>query len=194
MAPWVGKVAFFVGLLIFVAIRVPHDRRSKGMAISESRKGVLECLLLFLMTLGVIVLPGTYLLTPFLSFADHRFHWWMLVGGIVFLLATFWLFRRAHVDLGTNWSVTLELREDHALVTGGVYRSIRHPMYSAIFLYGIAQLLLLANWMAGPACLIAFVLMFAGRLGAEERMMHDRFGAAYEEYAARTKRLIPGVW
>jgi protein-S-isoprenylcysteine O-methyltransferase Ste14 len=79
-------------------------------------------------------------------------------------------------------------------VTRGVYRRVRHPMYSAIFLYGFAQALLLANGVAGPACLVAFTIMFLARVAREERMMRDRFGGAYEEYAARSKRLVPGVW
>ena len=33
-------------------------------------------------------------------------------------------------DLGTNWSITLEVREQHRLISHGVYRRIRHPMYS----------------------------------------------------------------
>jgi protein-S-isoprenylcysteine O-methyltransferase Ste14 len=48
---------------------------------------------------------------------------------------------------------TLEVREQHALVTTGVYSRVRHPMYSA---WALAQALLLPNWIAGPAGLIGF--------------------------------------
>jgi protein-S-isoprenylcysteine O-methyltransferase Ste14 len=100
-----------------------------------------------------------------------------------------WLFHRSHVDLGTNWSISLELRENHQLVAHGVYRRVRHPMYTALFLY-----LVLPNWLAGPAYLVTFGLLFALRIRAEERMMRDEFGVAHEGYVARTKRLIPSVW
>jgi protein-S-isoprenylcysteine O-methyltransferase Ste14 len=146
------------------------------------------------MTCGFFVLPLVYVFTPFLGFADYPLGRVSFAAGLVLLAATFWLFHRAHADLGANWSVSLELREGHQLVCRGVYRCIRHPMYAAIFLYGVAQTLLLPNWMAGPACLASFSLMFAGRVRAEERMMRDRFGEAYVEYAAATKRLIPKVW
>lgn len=98
------------------------------------------------------------------------------------------------MDLGTNWSITLELRESHRLVTGGVYRLVRHPMYSALWLYSIGQALALPNWVAGPSYLVSFGLLFAFRVGREERMMREGFGKEYDDYAARTKRLIPGVW
>jgi protein-S-isoprenylcysteine O-methyltransferase Ste14 len=48
------------------------------------------------------------------------------------LVIGLWLFYRSHADLGTNWSITLEIREQHRLITQGVYRRIRHPMYSAL--------------------------------------------------------------
>lgn len=63
--------------------------------------------------------------------------WHHSIGGVVCLAVGLWLFYRSHADLSTNWSVTLELRENHQLITHGVYRSIRHPMYSAFLLYGV---------------------------------------------------------
>ena len=67
-------------------------------------------------------------------------------------------------------------------------------MYAALLLYAVAQTLLLSNWIAGPCFLVQFTLMFILRLRGEERMMSEKFGQAYEEYARRTKRLIPGIW
>ena len=95
---------------------------------------------------------------------------------------------------GNNWSVTLEVKESHRLVTAGVYRRIRHPMYSALFLTAIGQALMLPNAIAGPAYLAAFALLFALRVGPEEKMMRDQFGADYETYSRSTKRLVPGVF
>jgi protein-S-isoprenylcysteine O-methyltransferase Ste14 len=47
---------------------------------------------------------------------------------------------------------------------------------------------------AGPSNLLAFAVLLALRIRAEERMMDERFGDEYATYSARTKRLIPGVW
>jgi protein-S-isoprenylcysteine O-methyltransferase Ste14 len=105
-----------------------------------------------------------------------------------------WLFYRSHADLGTNWSITLEVREQHRLITQGVYRRIRHPMYSALVLYSLGHALVIPNWVAGPANLVAFAILFTLRVHAEEQMMSDTFGDEYATYAARTKRLVPRVW
>jgi protein-S-isoprenylcysteine O-methyltransferase Ste14 len=90
--------------------------------------------------------------------------------------------------------VTLEIRETHELITSGVYRHVRHPMYSAFFLWAVAQALLLPNFVAGLAGLTGFGTLFAFRLPREERMMKESFGEAYRAYAARTKRIIPGIF
>jgi protein-S-isoprenylcysteine O-methyltransferase Ste14 len=105
-----------------------------------------------------------------------------------------WLFYRSHKDLSTNWSISLDIREDHRLITSGVYRSIRHPMYAAIFLLAIGQALFVPNWIGGPFNLCAFILMFSLRVGREERMMRKRFGSEYDKYTKVSKRLIPGIW
>ena len=88
----------------------------------------------------------------------------------------------------------LELRENHQLVTHGIYRQVRHPMYAALFLYSIGQALILPNWIAGPSYFVAFAILFALRIGAEERMMLETFGQEYASYMARTKLLVPGIW
>jgi protein-S-isoprenylcysteine O-methyltransferase Ste14 len=79
------------------------------------------------------------------------------------------------------------------VVTSGVYRRIRHPMYTAIALYSIAQALLLPNWIAGPSSLLAFIVLFVLRVNVEEQMMLEHFGDEYAAYMNRTKRLFPGV-
>ena len=67
-------------------------------------------------------------------------------------------------------------------------------MYAALFLYSIGQALVLPNWVAGPSYFVAFGILFALRIGAEERMMLETFGDEYAAYMARTKLLVPGIW
>jgi protein-S-isoprenylcysteine O-methyltransferase Ste14 len=105
-----------------------------------------------------------------------------------------WFFHRSHADLGTNWSVTLEVREQHGLITHGIYRRVRHPMYMALLLYSCGQALVVPNWVAGPSYLVTFGILVVFRVRAEEQMMLDQFGDQYAAYVGRTKRVVPGVW
>ena len=193
MNPWFAKVAVLAATVALVAIRAPHGHRSTAVRVKRSLRGRLE----FALLLGAWVsffLPILWIVSPWLDAADYALHPAALGAGIACYAEGLLLFHRSHADLGTNWSITLELREGHALVTEGVYRRVRHPMYSALFLYSLGQALALPNVLAGPSYLVAFGFLFALRLGPEERMMRDEFGAAYDAYVARTKRLVPGLW
>jgi protein-S-isoprenylcysteine O-methyltransferase Ste14 len=67
-------------------------------------------------------------------------------------------------------------------------------MYLGFLLWVIAQLLLLPNWVVGAAGLVGWTVFFGSRVGREERMLLDEFGDQYEEYMARTYRVLPGLF
>jgi protein-S-isoprenylcysteine O-methyltransferase Ste14 len=193
MNPWIAKVIVLAGTLTMIAIRAPHGRRSRNVKVAKSRKTSLETGLLVLAWIGFFI-PLIWIASPRLSFAEYRLGLGPLVAGVMCFVIGLWLLYRSHADLGTNWSVTLEVREQHRLITQGIYRRIRHPMYFALVVYSLGQALVIPNWVAGPANLVAFTILFALRVHAEEQMMTDVFGDEYTTYAARTKRLVPGVW
>ncbi len=187
--PW--NVVFFIGFIAYLAIRSYYARQTRRNEKVHRQVDGLEKFLLILVISTSTLLPLLFLFTPLLAFADYHvpaFVPWMGVAVMVFAL---WLFWRSHADLGQNWSVTLEVRKQHKLVTSGVYRRIRHPMYAAIFLWCIAQALLLPNWLAGGSALATFSLMYFLRTGREERMMCEFFGDEYRAYMSQTGRLLP---
>ncbi len=176
-----------------VAIRAPHGHRSRSVKVAKSHKTPLETGLLVLAWVGFFV-PLIWIASPAFSFAEYPLRSGPLISGVVCFVIGLWLFYRSHADLGTNWSITLEVREGHRLITQGVYRRVRHPMYSALALYSVGQALVIPNWVAGLSNLVAFAVLIALRVGAEERMMAQQFGNEYAAYTARTKRLIPHIW
>lgn len=187
----VKNAVFLAGFVVYVAIRGRFASGTKANVKTERRVDAAEKILLGLVGITSLLFPVLYLFTPLLGFADYplpNVAWWC---GALILIASIVLFYRSHADLGLNWSATLEMREGHTLVTQGVYRAIRHPMYAAILLFDVAQGLMLANWLAGWSALAIFLLLYLIRAPREERMMCDAFGDAYREYMGRTGRLIP---
>ncbi len=187
---------YFAGILAEMAIRLPHERRRKRTSMAVEHVDRQERALLGLLFLGMFFLPAAYAAAPSLmKEADYR---WserarrragML--GTALLAAAVWLFWRSHADLGRNWSPTLQLREEHQLVTGGVYRWIRHPMYASQWLWILAQPLLLQNWVAGPIGSLLFLPLYILRVPREERMLLDQFGDVYRAYMAQTGGVVP---
>lgn len=186
-----SNIGFAIGFVVYVAVRGRFAARTKSNEAMDRRVGLQEKILLPFVICTSLLFPLIYLLTPLFSFADYELPVWAHSCGVVLMVVGLWLFWRSHADLGLNWSPTLETRKGHEIVKHGVYRRIRHPMYSGIFLFSIAQGLLLNNWLAGWAVVFAFAVMYFLRTPKEEEMMIDQFGSAYTEYMAETGRLFP---
>jgi protein-S-isoprenylcysteine O-methyltransferase Ste14 len=189
MRPW--DVVFVGGFVVYAAIRGVFERRSRSVATRARHLDGRERALLGITMVGVVLLPGAYLMSSCLAFADVELPAGLPWCGVPVMAAGLWLFWRAHRDLGPNWSVTLEVRVDHRLVEHGVYARVRHPMYAAIFLFSLAQGLMLANWLAGWSAFLAFGALYLLRVRREEALMLGTFGGTYAAYMKRTGRLWP---
>lgn len=164
MNPWFAKGTIFLAAIVMVLIRAPDGQRSRTIPVWSSRKGRLEIVLLTIAWVTFLLTP-IWIATPLFAFADYPLHPIPLVTGSVCLGLGLWLFYHSHADLGTNWSITLELREHHQFITHGVYRWVRHPMYLALLIYSAGQALVVPNWLVGPSYGVAMVLIFALRVG-----------------------------
>ncbi len=194
LSPWFGKVAILVIIAAIMVIRAPFGKQSRKTPIAANHRGGREIFVLALAWFGSMILPLLWVFSPLFAAAEYPLNPAVFAAGVVIAALGLGLLRQSHIELGKNWSVSLVLREEHQLVTSGLYRYVRHPMYTAIFLYALAQARVVPNWIAGPANLVAFVVLFATRVKSEEQMMVDKFGDQYRSYMRKTKRLIPGVW
>ncbi len=147
--------------------------------------------LVALVVFGQIGMPLLAIATPLLAFANYRPPNSALWFGIASFSFGLWLFWRSHADLGSNWSVSLELEREHRLVTSGVYSRIRHPMYASFFAMALAQAALIPNLMAGLAALVAVTILYVVRKPNEEAMMLEHFGSDYVAYMRRSGGVIP---
>jgi protein-S-isoprenylcysteine O-methyltransferase Ste14 len=126
--------------------------------------------------------------------------WWPVGHGVSNLLAWFsivlfgtglGLFWYSHRTLGSYWSIRIEIKREHQLVTNGPYRHVRHPLYTALFLGYLGTLLALQSWTLTvwfPVFIFSYVL-FAKE---EENIMERGFGEAYRAYRERTGMFLPG--
>lgn len=128
--------------------------------------------------LGLRFLPNIVLL-PYIGFT-------VSMAGILFSI---W----GRVALGSNWSADAVLKSEQSLVIRGPYSIVRNPIYSGITLAMIGSALELSN-IAGLLA-IALILVFSFlRITYEEKMMKEKFGVEWENYASNVKRFIPWVW
>ena len=194
MTATAAKIIWLAFGLAWLLLRLQPGRRARKTPVRYSARGVREFALLAVSLTGLGIVPCIYLATHFPRFADHPVIPVLSYLGIGLDLVSLWMFYRTHRDLGHNWSVSLDLRERHTLVTTGIYASVRHPMYTGFWLMAVAQALLLPNWIAGPAGLVGFGILFFGRIGREEEMMITAFGDEYRAYMRRTARILPWLY
>ena len=194
MTPLIAKAIYVCLALGWYALRYPHQRRARKTPVVHSARGTREIVLLAISLSGLGILPMIYVATGFPAFADYPFRPLQAWLGLAAAIASLAMFFATHQALGRNWSVSLDVRKNHKLITEGVYRRLRHPMYTAFWLWAVAQALLLPNWVAGLSGLFGFGVLYFLRVGQEERLMLDTFGDDYRDYMARTKRVIPGLY
>ena len=187
------EIVYWVALVVEMAIRTPINKQRRKEAMSERRVTLQEKILLFLLLLGMFILPLIYSASTWLDFANYSLPSWAGWVGVVVMIGAILVFWRAHADLGLNWSPSLEIREKHELITHGIYGVIRHPMYASQWLWVIAQALLLQNWLAGVVNLIIFIPFYFMRVKAEETLMFDSFGEQYREYMKKTGAVLPKI-
>ena len=95
--------------------------------------------------------------------------------------------------LAKQFSIEVTVQKDHKLIQSGPYQYIRHPRYLGIltFFTGIS---LTFRSLLGLLAVIALAGVLIWRVYAEEKMMHQEFGKEWEEYQAKTWRLIPYIF
>jgi protein-S-isoprenylcysteine O-methyltransferase Ste14 len=194
MTPSVAKLVFLLLVLAFAAIRFPREYLGPKAPVARADRGWREQVRLSSATLGLAVIPLAHAASGFARFADLAFSPLLAWLGAVLFAVALWLFWSAHRALGQNFSSSLVVRKSHTLVTHGIYAHVRHPMYAGFWLWAAAQALLLQNWAVAIGGFAGFGILFFGRIGQEERLMLETFGAQYDAFARRTKRLVPWIY
>ena len=195
MTAYLLRYLFIAGLLAQEIIRFPHRRRNRreqkaGRFVDDRSQG-LELVMSMVAWTGMEIIPLFYAFTRWLEWADYPLPAWLGWVGFTLLALATWLLWRAHADLGRNWSPTLQVSREQQVVTSGVYSYLRHPIYASLLLTGVAQALMLPNWVAGWSGLAAFLLVYLVRVPREEAMMVQHFGEEYTAYRARVGGLLP---
>lgn len=128
-----------------------------------------------------------------------RFHWspvpvWLQFVGAIVLLCSFYLLFLTFRE-NSYLSTVVRIQEDRGqtVVSTGPYRSVRHPMYTAILVFTIGTSLLLGSWYGILSGLVLMILL-ARRAMLEERTLRAKL-PGYAAYVGQVKyRLIPYIW
>ncbi len=177
-----------IALLVFLEIYYLQNFGADRKILNVQKK---KRTFLFLLILGMQVIPLIYIFS--IDFGPTDYHLWNWLGFpvILFYLFCIWLFVRAMSDLGRWWTPGQELKDDLEMVTTGTYLYIRHPMYAALLGIAICHIFMIQNWIAGPVSLFLATPFCIYQIRREERLLIKCFGDDYREYIKTTGMLWP---
>ncbi|MEM8652436.1 MAG: protein-S-isoprenylcysteine O-methyltransferase [Pseudomonadota bacterium] len=191
---FISKVTWVLFIVLWAVIRYKPNRKSRKVNKTVTSRTLKERFSMVVSSFGLGYIPAVWIFTDYLDGFDYTPAIVTAAIGTIILFISLRMFRLTHKALGAMWSHSLDLREDHKLVTSGIYEKVRHPMYTAFWLWALGAAFLLPNWVAGFSGLVGFGTLYFLRVGQEEQMMKDEFGSEYDAYMQRTKRIIPGIY
>ncbi len=188
-----SAVIFFTAIGISSYSRRKADKNS-GETVSRKVDGTPMMLLLVIGGLIIWLSPLVYLVNPqWMAWAKVGLpDWvrWLGVGlGVICVIGVYWLFS----SIGSGITPTSATRREHKLITNGIYKYIRHPLYTFGSSLFISFGMMADNWFIALLGILAFIAV-AIRTPKEEANLIEKFGDEYREYMKRTGRFLPKLF
>ena len=179
--PWVATF-----IVIFVAVVLPYLKkmpdgspRKKDVVFQVS--GLLLLIAILVASVEPLYTPGSLVLSPMIVIGTTMF----VIGLIITV--------RAQMTISTNYSWTLEIRDGHTLVESGLYKYVRHPIYTGTIIR-LISIPVFTSSLPGFILSLLSIPVLNYRIGLEEGMLIEEFGEEYERYKERTWRLFPYIY
>lgn len=197
IAGWGGWSAFFAHpamralaavTVVLMALAVPSGG---GMSKGEKEDGGNRWVLGAFSVIAILM--------AFFSAYTDRIGFWTLDGdtlrwvGVMVCLAGGLLRIIPVYVLKNRFSGLVAIQAGHTLETHGIYGWIRNPSYLGLLVTSLGWVLAFRS-VVGVLLVASLLVPLVARIRAEERLLHEHFGAEYEAYCARTWRLVPGIY
>ncbi len=189
---WVFTFIFLATFFISAFYR--RRARQLGGTVARAEEGTWSMLGRLFFALPLFGGFLAYMLNPAsMAWASLPVPGWLrwLAAGVA--LANVFLVRWVFTSIGSNISETFLIKDQHALVTEGPYRWIRHPLYTFATLGFLALGIVAANWFIIIMPAIAFIAIAWLVVPKEEAFLIEEFGDAYRDYARSTGRFLPAI-
>ncbi|MBN2723205.1 MAG: isoprenylcysteine carboxylmethyltransferase family protein [Deltaproteobacteria bacterium] len=170
----------FAVIEIYKALKTPENGRGKEILST----------VLIVFSSAVWFFPALdYIWLNFSVISDWSFY--LSLTGMVFLVSGIMVRLGGFLYLGKYYDYNIRVRSEHKLVTTGIYRYVRHPLY-------LGTLLLFTGVPFLTGSLVGFLILVTVslpslyyRITVEEKMLVEHFGDSYLNYRAKTPALVP---
>jgi len=177
-------------LQIYIVVTMPEAGQNRVAATKTVQRQRLAVVLLQLVPMALLIVApfsDRHEVGTFSGVDSLRY------GGVILYLAGMIVMHWAEATLGKQFTIQVAIQEGHHLITSGPYRLLRHPRYLGIIIFNAGIALIFNSWLGLVlVAVIAGVLVW--RIGDEEALMHQEFGAEWEAYAHKSWRMIPLIY
>lgn len=149
---------------------------------------------------GLVVLAGQFI-------AFLAIHWgaiydfsrlsstetfWQVLGIIVVVLAI--AVNQLAIRTLKGLFDRITIKPNHQLITSGIYRQVRHPVYLSYVLLLIGYCTILQSFVSLVLTVVSCTIWLGNRINIEEKMLVEKFGDRYQAYQRKTKKIIPFIY
>ncbi|MFW9900133.1 MAG: methyltransferase family protein [Candidatus Thorarchaeota archaeon] len=179
-------IYYIVGSIDIFIRPIPEKVKITTAEKLISLMGLLQPFLLIL-----AYLENLYIIAPFIPFWND-----LIVAyiGIIFLIIGGIIMVISRIQLGKYGTPVVHTGEEHKLVTNGLYKIVRHPMYFGAIMMTLGTYITFRSILLLIGAAISYVPLMRIRITVEEETLIGTFGDDYRNYIKRTRKLIPFIY
>ncbi len=180
-------IAYYIITFLDTILRPLQDEERDP----ESDKFTIILILLFLgnpFFLIASIIEKNMLIEPYFAFWNQSLI--SIMGLLLFIMSSV-LMLLGRVQLGKYATGKLSIQEGHELIEQGLYKYIRHPIYTGGIIGGFAYLVAFNSIIIAVVYACIVFIVFNKRATYEEKILREKFGQDYISYQKRTKRYLP---
>jgi len=190
-----AKVAASVVALCWLAFGVILVVGKKGASASTTKRDLMSHAGFLAQMLGYAILlvwNPTY--SPALGRGSRAAETLISLFAALLAIASTWFCFAAARALGKQWALVARVIEGHELIRQGPYAVVRNPIYLAMLGMLLATGLAASRWQAVAAATFVFLIGTEIRIRSEEKLLKEKFGPEFDEYAREVPTLIPRIF
>ncbi len=182
-------------VIVFVAIVITGRIFSSIYRKTDKKKVIIRQIIFDNTALVVLIIPMIAVSLPIIEYYFAKKAINPVISGIgaLTILFGFIISFFANKEIGENWSASIEKDNFQKLITSGIYKYVRHPLYFSGIIIFVGTVIYFQSWWS-TTILIPCFLLINWRIKYEENNLILLFGNEYKEYMRKTKKIIPFLY
>ncbi|MEO5570418.1 MAG: isoprenylcysteine carboxylmethyltransferase family protein [Bacteroidia bacterium] len=146
----------------------------------------------------ILIVSGFGQITSLMEWAYFRqslpdFSTWTIIGAIMLIAGTVFRLHAIKV-LGKYFSATVQIKDEHRIISQGPYSVLRHPSYTGAYIAMLGCAVFLHSFIGILIFGVGMLYVYHKRIRAEENTLTEQFKQEYVLYSKRTFKMFPYIW